>query len=332
MKRKMKKTIQWFFFPVMIVCLCAGYVGASNHGRDLAGPSAWDAEISELKQTLNKRQSEKDKLVTKSDKLAKKIIREKQKSQGKSNRKLDSMLRESQELVTNIESVSKEIKRIEEHLEQRYSEAITALVAMLDAGIQQKKKKVVTQLITYIDAYEKIKEPIAMQIPEINLEITENDTDSEISQKADFLSDQAALLKAKMHQVDAHVTRLEREKALRGKAKKFADEINFFEDTLFIEEKKVSQPEAAVVLSAQDRETESATFSSPEVAGTSFIMQSESSGSSPSDLLLPASSIDNQIELLKRQRLQLEDQIQHLGKKMQIFYKRVEEFNSLKSP
>ncbi|MGA1867824.1 MAG: hypothetical protein ACMUJM_04675 [bacterium] len=353
----MRKTIEWFFFLFMLVSIWSGYVSASPHKRAAAELSSWDAEISELTRALKEGQSEKNTFLKKRDTLSKKILREKRKSEGMSTRKLDSLLRESQHVVVSLETLSAQIKEYENQLRQKYSAAITALVSRLEKEHEERTKKMlVKQLIKYIGAYEELMEPISVDIPEIDLEIHEYDTQRQISEKADFLSDQTALLKAKMFQIDTHVTKLEKERVLRSKVKKFADEIDFFDDTLFVEEKRVVQQpdvygtdtgattstttgtnttDTMGTTSAED--TLSAVENAPltSVRGTllsSFMMHNEVSGMSPSDLILSTGSIDEQIELLKKQRIQLGERIHQLAETLQIFHKRSEELNSLQSP
>ena len=69
--------------------------------RSLPGLRLWIRAISKLSKMLKEQQSEKSRLLKESDRLAEKILREKQKSEGGGNRKLDSLMRDSQRLVSD---------------------------------------------------------------------------------------------------------------------------------------------------------------------------------------------------------------------------------------
>jgi len=185
------------------------------------------------------------------------------------------------------------------------------------------------------------------------LEIQANDTSFEIQKKADFLSGQTTLLKARIYQIDARIAKLEQKKVLRDKVKKFADEISFFDDTHFVEERKITKsepdsPEHQEVVPSgdnneapSDREEElpppSPTFDesesptheeiSPFILPPLFTSQKEVSDSSPSNLILSGGNIDYQINMLKQQKDQLGNQVQLLWGKTQIFYKQAEELS-----
>jgi len=319
------------FFVVMFGVFC-GY----------ADTSKLDTEISKLNRTLKERQSEKNKLSKQIDKLAEKITKEKRKSrgeavfQGRSNRKLDSMLRESQRLVSRLESISRQIAEIESQLRQKYSKAIATMVRQLEKESNEKKKtSMLKQLLKYMGTSEKLKEPIKFEMPKINLEIHEDDTPLEIREKAHFLSDQTALLKAKTFQINAHIDALAKEKSLRDKVKGFADEIRFFDDILFVEEKKVElldetgEVNPTKELDTFNGETETRLEASePKETQTLTILQKEASESPLSDLVLSSGSVDKQINLLQQQKLQLGKQIQQLSQKAQSFYKRAAELSS----
>ena len=330
----MRKIIGCIFFWIMFLCVFVAYTHASNHDAELAKAFKWHSKISVLKQTLKDKQSEKNELLKQSDKLVKKIIQEKRKSKGVSNRKLDSLLSKSQQLVSSLDSISIQIDENREQLKQNYSEAITDLVNLLETELKQKdKKKLVKQLVNYFQKYEELSEEKPLQIPLVNIEIQENDTNIDIRKKADFLSDQTVLLKAKMFQIDEQVTKLEKEKALRDKVKKFADEINFFDETLFVEEKKVTQDYKAEVFGTneenipvddQDGPLMSVRFDVGEISD-SIMFQSEAFESSPSDMIFTSSSMDDQIRALRQQKLQFGDQVKHLLEKTKNFYKMSEE-------
>ena len=352
MQKAMIKITGWIFLLVMIFGTLSGYAGASKHDKDFALHSAWGTQISELNQILKECRSQKNRLEKESDKLAKKIIKEKRKSRGESNRKLDTLLRKSQHLVSTLESLSKQIAGIEGQLKQKYAAAITGLFSRIEKELKEKKKNtLMKQLLTYIEASEDLEKPIQFQIPEVDLEIQANDTSYEIRKKADFLSDQTTLLKARMYQIDARIAKLEKEKGLREKVKKFADEISFFDDTHFVEEKKITKsgpdsPEHQEDVSGGDNKEqpadggdeqplpspssdESESFadggSNTFILSSPFISQKEVSDSSPSDLILSGGNIDYQINLLKQQKSRLGNQVQLLWEKSQIFYKRAEE-------
>jgi len=339
MSRIIARAVGWIFFLFIIVCLFAGYTGASNHDGEHAQPSTGDAEISELNRTLKERKSEKGKLSRKGDLLAERIKQEKQKSENTGNWRLDSMLRESQQLVSDLESVSRQIEEIEEKLAQEYSTAITTLVNQIERESQEKKKKVLLKkLIVYIEQYEGIMEPAPVQIPEVSMEIQESDTPNEIRKKADFLADQTALMKAKMLQIDVQINKLEKEKALRDKVKGFADEINFFDSTLFVEARRGAQAGPDTPIPDEDGGGVPDEGEDGPILGDVFdqsaapsISVHEAPESSPSDLVLSTSIIDNRIEQLRRQRIQLDDLSRQLWEKMQIFYKRAEEAGSSES-
>jgi len=331
--------IGWVFFLFIIVSLFAVYAGASNHDGGPAQPSAWDARISELNRTLRERRSEKGTLARKGDQLAERIKQEKRKSENTGNRKSDSMLRESQQLVFAIGSVSRQIEEIEESLAQEYSTAIAALVNQLEKESQEKKKKtLLNQLIGYIELYEGLMEPAQLQIPEVSMEIQGDDTPNEIRRKADFLSDQTALMKAKMFQIDAQINKLEKERALRDKVKGFADEINFFDSTIFVEARRGAQAGPDTQIPDEDGGTDPEEGEDGPLLGDVFdqgmapsVNVHEAPESSPSDLVLSTGIIDNRIEQLRRQRIQLDDLSRQLWQKMQIFYKRAEEAGSSES-
>ena len=304
--------------------------------------SKLDEEIVKLNRTLKDRQSEEQKLLKESDKLAEKITKEKRKSQGRSNRKLDSMLRESQKLVSRLESTSRQRAAIEAQLKRKYATAIAAMVRNLEEEPEAKRKKSrLKQLFKYLDAVEKLKEPIKFEIPQVKVEIREDDTPLEIRAKADFLADQTALLKAKMFQIDAQVATLEKEESLRDKVRGFADEIKFFDDVVFVEEKKIEQvnepegrndvkepegwlKEPSIDGNDTDRHTEEVKTVAPQI---STFVQKETSDSPLSDLILSSGGIDEQIRLLKQQKIRLRKQIQQLSQKTQSFYKRASELN-----
>jgi len=331
--------IGWILSFALIFNVSTGYVDISK----------LDAEISKLNRTLKDRQSAEKKLLKESDKLAENITKEKRKSEGRSNRKLESMLRKSQRLVYRLESTSKQITEIESQLKQKYSIAIATIVRQLEENHrrgrllkQKKKKSLLKQLFKYMRGVERLKEPIKFEIPKVNLEIQEDDTPLEIREKADFLSDQTALLKAKMFQLNAQVATLEREKSLRDKVRGFADEINFFDDVLFVEEKKIQQvneteetdeveepkgwfKEPSIDDIEIDRQPEG---TEPKEPQTSTIFQKEASNPPISDFVLSSGSIDEQIRLLKQQKMRLKNQIQQLSQKTQSFYKRASELNN----
>jgi len=313
----------WILCLYIILFVFIGYSFASNHDIEPAWSTAQDAKISKLGQTLKDHQAKRDRLLKKGDQLAERIRQEKQKSQGISSRKLDSLLRESQQLVLSLESLSMQIEETQMQLKKEYSTAITELVNQLEKESQEKKKKtLLTYLLKYIKAYEGLMEPVPLQIPKVNLEIKENDPPVEIRKKADFLSDHAALLKAKMLRIDSQVNKLEKEKALRDRVKKFADEINFFDNTLFVEQRRLPQREddAQNVLTSIPGEGVRS-----EEAPPLSILQSEVPDSSPSDLIFSIGGIEKQIELLREQRLKLGEQVQELLQKMQIFYKKADD-------
>jgi hypothetical protein len=332
-----RRVIVWIFFLFITFRLFTGYAIAANHDVEHAQSSTWVERISELNQTLKERRSEKEKLLRKGDKLAEEIKQEKLISQSIGNRRLDSMLRESHQLVSKIESVSRQIDEIKEELTEKYPMAITALVNQLEKETQEKKKKaLIKQLLKFIEIYETLIEPEQFQIPRANLEIREYDTPYEIRKKADFLADQTALIKAKMFQIDAQINNLEREKALRDKVKRFADEINFFDSALFVEERQFTQRGSdnqedntdipGDDISPPDDAHEPILGDVLDQGTTPYIsFQGAAPESSPSDLVLSSSSIDNWIELLRQQKIQLEDRIGQLKQKMQIFYKKAEE-------
>jgi len=332
------KLVGWILCFVMIFGVFFGYADPSNRGAIFTRPPALDAEISKLNRTLKEQQSKKNKLLKESDKLAEKITKEKRKSQGRSNRKLNSMLRESQRLVSELESISRQITKIESQLKGKYSIAITALVRQLEKESDEKKKRsMLKQLLKYMEASEKLKEPIKFEMPKVNLEIQKGDTPLEIREKADFLSDRTALLKAKMFQIDAQIAKLEKEKSLRDKVKGFADEIRFFDDILFVEEKKIEQVHETKEENATKEpniyniETDIRTGETePEETQPSTVVQREASDSPSSDLVLSSGSVDKQIKLLKQRKLQLGKQIQQLSQKTQSFYKQATEISSSK--
>jgi len=324
----MYKLVVWILFFAVMSGVFLGY----------ASPSKLDAEISKLNQTLKEQQSKKHKLLKESDKLAEQITKEKRKSRGRSNRKLVSMFRESQRLVSELESISKQIAKIESQLKGKYSIAITTLVRQLEKESNEKKKtSMLKRLLKYMEASEKLKEPIIFEMPKVNLAIQEGDTPLEIREKADFLSDQTALLKAKKLQIDAQIAALEKEKSLRDKVKAFADEINFFDDTLFIESKKVEQPDDTKEVNPLKEpgiyniETErNIGESEPDDTQPATVVQREEQDSTFSDLVLSSGSVDKQIKLLQQQKLQLGKHIQQLSQKTQTFYKRAAELSSSK--
>lgn len=353
MHNGMVKIVGWIFLLVLFSGARIGYAGALKDDTDFVSFSACDAEISELKRTLTDCRSKKNRLEKESDKLAEKIMKKKQKSQGEGSRKLDALLRGSQQLVADLESVSRQIIDIENHLTRKYAEAIASLVTQLERGPKDKEKNAyMKKLLAYIDASENLEKPIQFQIPNVDLEIHAHDTPIEIRQKADFLSDRTALLKAKMYQMNALIAKLEQEKVLREKIKKFADEISFFDDTHFIEERKVAKSEFDPQKDQQDipgvdnteppdeqpvppppfDESESPTFGeiSPLIFSPPFSSLKEVSDFSPSNLIFSGESIDNQISHLKQQKSRLENHLLQLWQKTQSFYKRAEELDSLK--
>ena len=320
------KLIGWTLAFMLIFGVFWGYADISKV----------DAEISNLNRILEEQQAEKNKLLKESDKLAEKITKEKRKSEGKSSRKLDSMLRESQRLVSNLESISIKIAEIEAQLKQKYSMAITALVRQLENESEEKKKKsLLEQLFKYMEASERLKEPIKFEMPKVNLEIQEDDTPLEIREKADFLSDQTALLKAKMLQIDTQIAALEKEKSLRDKVKGFADEISFFDDILFVEGKKVEQvPETGEVNPTREPKIFQTGIDTAKIEpkGTQpeTVVQREALDFPLSDSVLSSGSVGKQIGLLKQQKLKLGEQLQQLSQKTQSFYKHAAELNQSK--
>jgi hypothetical protein len=249
------------------------------------------------------------------------------------------MLRESQQLVSDLESVSRRIEEIEGKLAQEYSTAITALVNQFEGESQEKKKKgLLNRLIEYIEQYEGLVKPAPVQIPEVSMEIRESDTPNEIRRKADFLADQTALMKARMLQIDAQINKLEKEKALRDKVRGFADEINFFDGTLFVEAKRGAQAGPDTPIPDEDGGSVPDEGDEGPILGDVFDQAAlpslnvyEAPESSPSDLVLSTSVIDNRIEQLRRQRIRLDDLSRQLWEKMHIFYKRAEEAGSSES-
>jgi len=321
------KLIDWTLAFMLIFGVFYGYADISKV----------DAEISTLNRILEEQQAEKHKLLKESDKLAEKITKEKRKSEGKSSRKLDSMLRESQRLVSNLESISIKIAAIEAQLKQQYSMAITALVRQLENEAEEKKKKsLLEQLFKYMEVSERLKEPLKFEMPEVNLEIQEDDTPLEIREKADFLSDQTALLKARILQIDTQIATLEKEKALRDKVKGFADEISFFDDILFVEGKKVEPVrETAEVNPTREPKIFQTGIDTekiePKVTQPETVVQKETLDFPLSDSVLSGESVGKQIELLTQQKLKLGEQLQQLSQKTQSFYKRAAELNQSKS-
>ena len=260
-----------------------------------------------------------------------------------------------------LESISKQIEESELQLRQRYSLAITALVKRLEEQSNRMKsnrmissgKPSLKQLLTYLKESEKLEKPIGFEVPKVSLEVRDNDTSLEIRKKADFLSDQATLLKAKIFQVEAQVAKLEKEKALRNKVRKFADDMSFFDDTVLVKERKIAHRETGIQDSGPGGDAgnqDDASFvCSPlilagnigdgpipsgrsEETSASFILGKEALDSSPSDLISSQKSIDKQIELLEMQKSQLANQVQHLLQKTQNFYKRAEELSASEKP
>jgi len=374
-QRKIIKSTIWvlpFFIYILVLGVSPGYSGlASQAGLALQTglasqsiSSVWspsmNSDISRLGKMLKEQQSERNRLLKESDRLAEKILREKQKSEGGGNRKLDSLMRESQRLVSDMESLSKQIEGTELHLRQRYSLAITALVKRIEEQSNDKKrsndkerKTLLKQLLTYLKESEMLEKPIGFEVPKVSLELRDNDTSLEIRKKADFLSDQAALLKARIFQVEAQVAKLEKDKALRNKVRKFADDMSFFDDTVLVKERKIAHGDSAIKDSGpsgdsgnQDENPLSAPPSmlggdigdmpipsgKSEETSISFILGKEAFDSSPSDLVFSQKSIDKQIELLEVQKSQIANQVQQLLQKTQNFYKRAEELGSLERP
>lgn len=324
---RMIKLTGWIFFLFISFEIFAVNAYPLNHTAKSDRFTTLYVKISELNQDLKKQQSVKKDLLQQSDKLAEKILQEKLKSEGKSSRKLDSMLSESQGIVSKLESVTKRIEAIEKELSQEYSTAIASLVNQLEKESKENKKKVLLkQLLVYINSYERLMEPMLLQMPKIDLAVNENDTPQEIRRKTDFLSDQAILLKARMFQIDVQVDKLEKDKELHEKVKRFADEINFFDNALFIEEKKVAhiEPENPDIPPDEGPPLLGAEIGSVENPSSS-ITYSESPGSSYSGMILSNSTIDNQILLLKQQKMQFEKQIHQLTQQIQIFNKRADE-------
>ncbi|MEW6380334.1 MAG: hypothetical protein AB1611_12110 [bacterium] len=341
--------------------------GASPAYTAIAAPDAapsWSPDmadtISRLSRVLAEQQSEKTRLFKEIDRLAEKILQEKQKSEGRGNRKLDSLMQDSQRLVSSLETVSRQTADTESQLRQKYSLAITALVKRLEEQPGERERKALLKhLLIYLKESEGLEKPVAFETLKVNLEVQDNDTSSQIRKKADFLSDQAALLKARIFQIEAQVTRLESEKALRDKVRKFADGMSFFDDTLMVKERKIAHREpASKTNSGQGGEPEGGKEepppmilatpplrgvpplesqpmsppASPETGAPSFIVGREGVDSSPSDLILSRNSIDRQIELLKEQKSRLASQIQQLQQKTHNFYKRAKELDPEKQP
>ncbi len=358
---------------ILISGVSSGYVGLSP-GISAAGSSAMDegmsgytgdsqpvdmaemAEtISRLSQGLKKQQSERDKLLKESDNLAEKILKEKRKAESKSSRTLDSLLRESHELVGNLELLSGQIGESESQLRQKYSLAITSLVRLMENKPDEKEQKIfLKQLVKYLRESEKLEKPIELEIHKVSLEIQDNDTPDQIRKKADFLSDQTTLLKAKIFQIKEQIAKLERERSLRDKVKKFADEISFFDDSVMLKENRISQGEQGVVVSEPisdksgtpvDNSGETLIVDPPSgptdaypdsqisestrgEAALSPIIRIDAFDSSPSDLILSGKSIDKQIDLLEGQKSNLGNQIQELLEKAQNFYNRADKLGS----
>jgi hypothetical protein len=407
--RKILKPTIWilpFFICIFILGASPGYSGLASQSVAPAWDSAMGTAISKLSKELKEQQSEKSKLLKESDRLAEKILREKQKSGGGGNRKLDSLMRDSQRLVSELESTSKQIDETELQLRQKYALAISALVKRLEEQANDEKrsddkgqsdnlgqlnnlgqsdnldnnkgrsdnkgrsndkdkdkeqsndkerKTLLKQLLTYLKESEKLEKPIRLELPKVSLEVRDNDTSLEIRKKAEFLSDQATLLKAKIFQVEAQVAKLEKEKALRDKVKKFADDMSFFDDTVLVKERKIAHGETGIQDSSptggdSGNQAEPPLFAAPssltggdtgngqilpgslEGTSTSFILGKEALDSSPSDLISSQKSIDKQIELLEVQKSQLANQVQQLLQKTQNFYKRADELGSAERP
>ena len=353
MRNGMIKIVGWIFLLVLFSGVRMGYAGALKGDEDSLSPSAWDVKISELNRIRKDYRSRKNRLEKESDTLAEKIIKEKRKSGGEGSRKLDALLGKSQQLVADLESVSRQIADIEEHLTRNYAEAISSLVIQLERGLKDKKKnEYMKQLVTYIAASESLEKPIQYEIPEVDLEIHAQDTPIKIRQKADFLSDRTTLLKAKIYQIDARIAKLEQERMLREKIKRFADEISFFDDSHFIEERKVSKNEVDPQKDQQDipgvhndgspDEGGDEEQAPPPIFGESVpltlgenstivspsLSLKEVSDFSPSDSIFSGNNIDNQISHLKQQKGQLRNHLLHLWKKTKRFYEQADERDS----
>jgi hypothetical protein len=239
------------------------------------------------------------------------------------------MLRDSRQLVADLEAVSRQIKETESQLRQHYSLAITALVRRLEQKSMEEpsggreRKNLLKHLVRYVQESKMLEEPIELAVPKVNLEIQDNDTPLRIKEKADFLSDQATLLKARIFQIEATIDKLEREKALCDKVRKFTDEMSFFDDTLLVKERKITDirddnPEKLVL---EEPPGEIPLFSVPFFS----VNRKEAFNSSPSDFIISNNGIDEQIELLTEQKSQLANQIQYLLQKTQRFYQRAHE-------
>ncbi|MEW5803924.1 MAG: hypothetical protein AB1847_17655 [bacterium] len=351
---KMVKSPTWIpvriptlFIVILVLGVSPGHCGLVSQSTIPAWSSAMDNDISRLSKMLKEQQSEKSRLLKKSDRLAEKIMQEKQKSDNRGNRKLDSLMSESQRLVSDLEALSRQIEEAELQLEQKYSTAISALVNRLEGRLDDRERKtLLKQLLKYLNESERLEKPVEFEVPKVSLELRDNDTSSEIRKKADFLSDQATLLKAKIFQVEAQVTKLEKEKSLRDKVKKFTDGMSFFDDTLLVTERKVAnnrEPDTAggdrggdepplSALPPSQGESGMILPGSLEESSSSFILGREAFDSSPADLILSNKSIEKQIELLKIQKSQMASQIQHLLQKTETFYKRAEELSSSERP
>ncbi|MGA1875908.1 MAG: hypothetical protein ACMUIA_09900 [bacterium] len=324
---------------IITIGLSLGYPVPPSEGdasQSFTSPSAapvWspamEDTISRLSRRLKEQQSEKNRLVKESDTLAARILKEKRKSGMSSSRKLDSMLRDSQQLVADLESISKQIKETESQLRQHYSLAVTALVRRLEQKSREEplgekeRKNLLKHLVRYVHESKMLEEPIELAVPKVNLEVQDNDTPLQIKEKADFLSEQATLLKARIFQIEAAIHKLEREKALCEKVRKFTDEMSFFDDTLLVKERKMmdipdGDPEKLV---GGDIPGEMPLFSVHLFPAN----RREAFNSSPSDFIISDNGIDEQVELLTEQKSQLANQIQHLLQKTKRFYQRAHE-------
>lgn len=368
MKRNIASITGWILLSIFVLIFGASPAYTAIVAQDAApswSPAMADT-ISRLSRALTEQQSEKNRLLKEIDRLAGKILQEKQKSERRGNRKLDSLMQDSQRLVSNLETVSRRAADTELQLRQKYPLAITALVKRLEEQPNERERKaLLKQLVKYLKETEGLEKPVAFETLKVNLEVQDSDTSSEIRRKADFLYDQTALLKARIFQIEAQVTKLESEKVLRDKVRKFADGMSFFDDTLMIKERKVAHREPdAQGSSGQGGEHEGEQGgelggeegplilttppirgippvenlptppppSSPETMPPSFIVGKETVDSAPSDLVLSRNSIDRRIELLKEQKSLLAGQIEQLQQKSRNFYKRAEELGPEKKP
>ncbi len=292
------------------------------------------AELSKLQHQYQEQLSEMESLETEITEL-------KRQRSGRPGRKLGKALRRAQEytlraesLHTQMESLRKRESRYRTELRERYSVRLRQIIQRLDPLPEGKKRKdLLKQLVETLNTWDKfqpsdkklledqiVQQPLSTD--RMRLRVLPDDVPAEIEAKSDLARDHADWLRARAYQIEDRIQRLESERKLRARLENFADEISLFDmDLATVAQRStttsssVTDPREGGVLNYKSSDTE--VLEPPTDLGTRWFSPPELGGS----------SLEEQVQRLRRYRDQLRKEADTYDKVARQLQQRAEEIS-----